>query len=108
MRQLSVAKPPVITDWDGMYRQGTPPWDAGVSHAELLKVLDEYSFPKGGTVLEIGCGTGSDAICFAKRRFEVTAIDCSPIALERAGFAPNSMMRCFVSCSTIFSTSPGP
>lgn len=65
MRQLSVAKPAVVTDWDAMYRQGTPPWDAGVVHAELPWVLKEYHFPKGGTVLEIGCGTGSDAICFA-------------------------------------------
>jgi methyl halide transferase len=84
MRQLSIAKPHIISDWDGVYRQGTPPWDAGVTHAELIRVLGEYPFPKGGTVLEIGCGTGSDAICFAKRRFEVTAVDCSPIALERA------------------------
>ncbi|HEY4760970.1 MAG TPA: class I SAM-dependent methyltransferase [Thermoguttaceae bacterium] len=84
MRQLSEEKSPIITDWDRMYRQGTPAWDAGIPHAELLRVLDEYAFPKAGTVLEIGCGTGSDAICFAKRRFEVTAVDCSPIALERA------------------------
>jgi SAM-dependent methyltransferase len=84
MRQLSVAKPAVITDWEAMYRQGTPPWDAGAPHSELLRVLDEYPLPKCGTVLEIGCGTGADAICFAKRRFEVTAVDCSPIALERA------------------------
>ncbi len=84
MKQLFLEKPSIITDWDRMYRQGTPPWDAGVPHAELLRVLNEYSFPKVGTVLELGCGTGSDAICFAKRRFEVTAIDCSPIALERA------------------------
>jgi methyl halide transferase len=84
MRQLTVTKPSIISDWDGMYRQGTPPWEAGVPHAELERVLDEYPFPKCGTVLEIGCGTGSDAICLAKRRFEVTAVDCSPIALERA------------------------
>ncbi|MGW8256822.1 MAG: class I SAM-dependent methyltransferase [Thermoguttaceae bacterium] len=84
MKQLSVKKPPVITDWDGMYRQGTPSWDVGAPHAELIRMLDKKLFPKAGTVLEIGCGTGADAICLAKRRFEVTAVDCSPIALERA------------------------
>jgi SAM-dependent methyltransferase len=84
MKQLTEVKPQILTDWDRMYRQGTPPWDAGIPHAELIRVLNEYPFPKGGTVLEIGCGTGSDAICFAKRRYEVTAVDCSPIALERA------------------------
>ena len=70
-------------DWETVYREGTPPWDAGVPHAELARVLDEYHL-KPQTVLEIGCGTGADAILLARRRFEVTAVDCSAIALERA------------------------
>lgn len=84
MKQLMQERPRPITDWDSVYRQGTPPWDAGSTHAELLRVLEEKHFPKGATVLELGCGTGADAICFAQRRFEVTAVECSPIALERA------------------------
>lgn len=72
-----------IADWDAAYREGTPPWDAGVPHAELARVLDERHL-RPQTVLEIGCGTGADAILLARRRFEVTAVDCSPIALERA------------------------
>jgi len=70
-------------DWDEIYRQGTPPWDVGEPHAELPRVLDEYGL-KPQTVLEIGCGTGADAVLLALRRMEVTAIDCSPIAIERA------------------------
>jgi len=51
----------------------------GTPHAELVRVLDEYRLcPQ--TVLEIGCGTGADAILLSRRRFEVTAVDCSPIA----------------------------
>jgi methyl halide transferase len=70
-------------DWEAVYRRGTPPWDYGKPHAELTRVLDEYRLcPQ--TVLEIGCGTGADAIVLARRKFEVTAIDCSPIAVERA------------------------
>jgi SAM-dependent methyltransferase len=70
-------------DWDSAYRDGTPPWDAGKPHAELVRVLDEYELrPK--TVLEIGCGSGADAVFLAGRRFDVTAVDCSPIAVERA------------------------
>jgi SAM-dependent methyltransferase len=46
-------------------------------------VLDEYRL-RPQTVLEIGCGSGADAVVLAKRRFEVTAVDCSPIAIERA------------------------
>ena len=70
-------------DWDVAYREGTPPWDSGRPHAELARVLDEYRL-RPQTVLEIGCGSGADAIALAKRRFEVTAVDCSPIAIERA------------------------
>jgi methyl halide transferase len=72
-----------IADWDAVYREGTPPWDTGAPHAELARVLDEHRL-RPRTVLEIGCGTGADAILLARRRFEVTAIDCSPIAIERA------------------------
>jgi SAM-dependent methyltransferase len=52
-------------------------------HAELARVLDEYRL-RPETVLEIGCGTGADAVLLARRRFQVTAVDCSPIAVERA------------------------
>ncbi len=70
-------------DWEAAYREGTPPWDVGGPHAELARVLDEYRL-RPQTVLEIGCGTGADAVLLARRRFEVTAVDCSPIAVERA------------------------
>ena len=83
MSQPSKPKYVTVADWDTAYREGTPPWDAGRPHAELAGVLDEYRL-KPNTVLEVGCGTGADAIVLARRRFEVTAVDCSPIAIERA------------------------
>ena len=83
MSQQLRTKYSTVTDWDAVYRKGTPPWDAGKPHAELSRVLDEYQL-RPQTVLEIGCGTGADAILLARRRFDVTAVDCSPIAVERA------------------------
>ena len=85
---MTMSQPPkpkyvTVADWDTAYRQGTPPWDVGRPHAELTRVLDEYRL-RPQTVLEVGCGTGADAIVLARRRFEVTAVDCSPIAIERA------------------------
>ncbi|MEN6451031.1 MAG: class I SAM-dependent methyltransferase [Thermoguttaceae bacterium] len=70
-------------DPDAAYRIGTPPWDVGRPHAELVRVMQEYRL-RPETVLEVGCGTGADAVWLARRRFEVTAIDSSPIAIERA------------------------
>jgi methyl halide transferase len=83
MSQPSKPKRITAADWDTAYREGTPPWDAGRPHAELVNVLDEYRL-RPETVLEIGCGSGADAVVLAKRRYEVTAVDCSPIAIERA------------------------
>jgi SAM-dependent methyltransferase len=37
-----------------------------------------------GTVLEAGCGTGAEAIWLAAAGWEVTAVDISPTAIERA------------------------
>jgi SAM-dependent methyltransferase len=73
----------VGTDWDAIYRMGTPPWDIGKPSAELVRVLSETHIPRG-TALDMGCGTGADAIYLARHRFDVTAIDISPMAIERA------------------------
>jgi SAM-dependent methyltransferase len=79
-------RPKFVTDadWEDAYRKGTPPWDYGKPHAELVRAVEEKRFPLGASILELGCGTGADVVYLAKRRFEVTTVDCSAIALERA------------------------
>lgn len=72
-----------IPDWDATYRQGTPPWETGRPAGELIRVLSRRLI-KPGRTLELGCGTGADAIYLARHGFEVTAVDSSPIAVERA------------------------
>jgi SAM-dependent methyltransferase len=70
-------------DWEALYRAGTPPWDTGLPASELVRVLDD-GLIRPGTALELGCGTGADAVYMAQKGFEVTAVDSSPLALERA------------------------
>jgi SAM-dependent methyltransferase len=70
-------------DWDLIYREGLPPWETGVPAEELVRVLDEGLVPYG-TALEVGCGTGANAVALVKRGFEVTAVDSSATAVERA------------------------
>jgi len=80
---LSTAGPPEAADWDTVYRQSTPRWETGRPAAELVRVVDQRVLRPMRT-LELGCGTGADAVFLAKRGFEVTAVDFSPTAIERA------------------------
>src|SRR5580700_3726768 len=70
-------------DWDTIYREGTPVWETGRPAAELVRFINEKRIGRG-SVLDIGCGTGADAICMVRRGLEVTAVDSSPTAIERA------------------------
>src|SRR3989304_4959061 len=83
MSESTETKPETPLDWDMMYREGPPSWETGTPSGELIRILDEAVVPPG-TALEVGCGTGADAVYLARRGFEVTAVDCSPLALERA------------------------
>ncbi len=46
-------------------------------------VVENISFFKNGTVLDIACGDGRNALFFAQKGFKVTGIDFSIKALER-------------------------
>ncbi len=70
-------------DWDVLYREALPPWEVGSASPELGRILEECRFPKG-TLLDLGCGTGADAVFLAQQGFDVTAVDFSPTAVERA------------------------
>jgi len=70
-------------DWNEHYATGHTPWDSGQPSRELERILQEKWF-KPGRMLEIGCGTGTNAIFLAQRGFDVTAVDLVPLALEKA------------------------
>ncbi len=63
------------------YLLGTPPWDRGVSPPELMTFLDAHP---PGRALDIGCGTGTNAITLASRGWDVTGIDFSARAIRAA------------------------
>lgn len=70
-------------DWDERYVRGDTPWDSGRPSAELARVLAEFDIPRGRAI-ELGCGSGTNAIFLAEQGFEVTAVDCSETALAEA------------------------
>ena len=72
-----------LHDFEKSYREGWKPWDSGVPSAELLRVLDAGLLP-GRSVLELGCGTGTNTVELARRGYTVTAIDFVAQALQTA------------------------
>jgi ubiquinone/menaquinone biosynthesis C-methylase UbiE len=62
--------------------RGVPPWDIGHPQAELVALADEGRIR--GRVLDVGCGTGENALFFAGRGLEVWGLDAAPLAIEKA------------------------
>jgi 2-polyprenyl-3-methyl-5-hydroxy-6-metoxy-1,4-benzoquinol methylase len=69
--------------WDEQYRSRQVPWETGRPSAELQRVVAEDAIAPC-RALEIGCGTGINAVWLARRGFPVTGIDLSPQAVRRA------------------------
>lgn len=75
--------PSTPAEWNQRYADETTPWDSGLGSRELTAVLDELGL-RSGRALELGCGTGTNAVLLARRGFEVTGVDVAPLAIERA------------------------
>src|SRR2546426_1574790 len=67
--------------FDAMY-EGTPPWDIGRPQREFVRL--EAAGELKGSVLDIGCGTGENALFLAGQGHEVWGIDFAPTAIEKA------------------------
>ncbi|MEB2837342.1 MAG: class I SAM-dependent methyltransferase [Desulfurococcales archaeon] len=59
--------------------------ERGEREAEgLARLLERHGVPKGGEVLELGCGTGRVAVPLAARGYRVACLDISRVFLEEA------------------------
>jgi len=68
--------------WERFYGEGEP-W-SGRANPVLVGELAERPLGGGsGTALDLGCGTGGDAIWLAGQGYQVDAVDISPTALRR-------------------------
>ncbi|MBG0857618.1 class I SAM-dependent methyltransferase [Streptomyces spinoverrucosus] len=66
--------------WEARYRDTDRVW-SGRPNALLVR---EAADLKPGTALDLGCGEGADAVWLASRGWQVTGVDISATALERA------------------------
>ncbi|MCA9267209.1 MAG: class I SAM-dependent methyltransferase [Planctomycetales bacterium] len=71
------------SDWNNRYVQGDTPWDNNLPDSQLQRVLTEFEL-RPSRVLELGCGTGTNAVFLAQQGFAVTAMDIAPLAIAKA------------------------
>ena len=69
--------------WNDHYASGNLPWDSGVPDPLLTAYVAAGRVAPART-LEVGAGTGTNAIWLAERGFDVLGIDVSPLAVEAA------------------------
>lgn len=69
--------------WNESYASGHVPWDTGQPEALLVEFVTSGAVTPCLT-LEVGAGTGTNAIWMAEHGFDVFGVDVSPLAVERA------------------------
>ncbi|TDB78003.1 methyltransferase domain-containing protein [Micromonospora sp. KC721] len=83
-RRAATATGPIDAEtarhWDALYAERERRW-SGRPNARLVEVAEALP---AGTVLDLGCGEGADAIWLARQGWRVTAVDVSRTALDRA------------------------
>jgi 2-polyprenyl-3-methyl-5-hydroxy-6-metoxy-1,4-benzoquinol methylase len=62
--------------------RGTPPWDIGRPQREVVHL--EEAGKIFGDVLDVGCGTGENALFLSSRGHDVWGVDSAPAAIEIA------------------------
>lgn len=70
-------------DWNEHYESGQPPWESGLPSSELGRVIAEEGI-QPCRMIELGCGSGINAVWLAGQGFDVTAVDFNELAIEKA------------------------
>ena len=81
------------TKWDARYRAGSPDFTASAFLIELDALL-----PRSGRALDIGGGSGRNALALARRGLDVTIADISP---EGLALARDEAIRSGISLETV-------
>ena len=64
------------------YVEGSTPWDIGAPQSVFVDLFRDGAIR--GRVIDVGCGTGENALYLAEQGLDVTGVDLAPAAIERA------------------------
>jgi SAM-dependent methyltransferase len=68
--------------WDASHLDGLAPWDIGEPQPAIVRLAGEGAF--AGAVLDVGCGTGENALHVASLGLHVLGVDVAATALSIA------------------------
>ncbi|MFG2444477.1 class I SAM-dependent methyltransferase [Nocardia fluminea] len=68
--------------WNASYLDGPAPWDIGAPQPAVVRLAEAGGFC--GPVLDVGCGTGDNALFIAARGLPVLGVDVAETALAAA------------------------
>jgi SAM-dependent methyltransferase len=68
--------------FESAYRNGVPPWDIGRPQPAIARLAEQGLI--AGDVVDVGCGTGENALYLASRGLTVVGVDAAPTAIARA------------------------
>jgi len=68
--------------WDASYHDGPAPWDIGRPQPALEQLVARSGLIS--PILDVGCGTGENALHLASRGFDVLGVDVAPTAIRAA------------------------
>src|SRR5579862_1594 len=80
MRPAALAFDAAASTFDARFGQ----WQSVLAQRTAVRESLIKIFPPGGTILEIGGGTGEDAVWLAQRGFKVLSTDAAPAMVETA------------------------
>ena len=63
------------------YWRGTTPWDTNITPPEVKEFI---AAAPPGKALDLGCGTGTNAITLAQHGWQATGVDFAPKAIRTA------------------------
>lgn len=65
------------------YLTGKTPWDTGTTPPEVVRLVQSGELTPGCAV-DLGCGTGLNAIFLIRHGWQVVGVDSAPLAIRRA------------------------